>query len=70
MEQINDKYYDPISNELFKLIIDFVYKEIINQFINDDGECKATTFHLINWPILFENNNNGLLKFSFKNLLL
>jgi hypothetical protein len=48
-------------NKLFRLVVDYVYKEIINEFINNNGSCSRATFTLINWSILFDKNNNGLI---------
>ena len=47
------------SDKVFRLLVDFVYKEVINEFINNNGECKNKNFTLINWSILFDKNNKG-----------
>jgi hypothetical protein len=49
------------SNKLFRLVVDYVYKEVINEFLNNSGGCSPVTFTLINWSILFDKNNNGLI---------
>ena len=53
---------DQISNKLFRLLVDFVYKEVINDFIYNNGECKSSTISLINWSILFDKKNIGKYK--------
>ena len=50
---------DSISNKLFKLLVEFVYKETLREFVNNNGECKISTTSLINWSILFDKNKMG-----------
>ena len=46
--------------KLFKCNINFVYEELIDQFINHNGDCREATFCLINWSVLLDPNyNNG-----------
>ena len=50
------------TNKIFRFLVDFVHKELINEFIHH-GECKKSTFSLLNWPILFDSKNDGLYFF-------
>ena len=50
---------DSNSSQLFKLIVDFVYDKILNQFIDEKGDCKESTYCLINWSVLTNNTKNG-----------
>ena len=64
-QDIND-----ITNKLFRQNVDFVYEEILSQFINNNGNCKSSTFWLINWGIIFDRRNDGIKSFKknmFKN---
>ena len=45
---------------LFRLVVNFVYEELLSQFLNNNGECKESTFLLINWTSIIENSNDGL----------
>jgi hypothetical protein len=47
------------SIKLFKCNVNFVYEELIQQFINNNGNCDEATFFLINWGILFDYNNSN-----------
>ena len=47
------------SIKLFKCNVDFVYEALIQQFINNNGQCDEATFFLINWGILFDYNNSN-----------
>jgi|LakMenEpi03Aug12_release.lakeMendotaPanAssembly.Ray.scaffolds.fasta_scaffold5119049_1 hypothetical protein len=49
-----------VTNELFRQNVDFVYEEILSQFINNNGNCKSSTFWLINWGIIFDRRNEGI----------
>jgi hypothetical protein len=44
---------------IFKSNVRFVYDELINQFINDKGNCSESTFCLINWSYILDPNNEG-----------
>jgi hypothetical protein len=51
---------------IFRHLVDFVYKELIKQFLNNNGECVDSTFRLINWSVITDNLNYGIfLKFKF-----
>ena len=50
---------DETTNRLFRLVVNFVYEELLNQFINNNGHCKDSTFLLINWGSILENSNDG-----------
>ena len=44
-------------NNLFRLIVDYVYEEILKDFFNNDGECNYSTFSLINWSVIIDNKS-------------
>ena len=48
------------SNKVFRLVVNFVYEEILNQFIISNGQCSETTFSLINWNLLIGCKNKGI----------
>ena len=50
------------TNNLFKLLVNFVYETLLDQFINNNGECKYSTFSLINWNVLIDDKNEGIKK--------
>ena len=50
------------SNKVFRLLVNFVYEEILNQCTNENGECRETTYSLINWNILVDSKNKGIMK--------
>ena len=47
------------TNTLFRLVVDYVYKELLNEFINNNAVCKSSTFNLLNWSNLIENKDTG-----------
>ena len=47
------------TNKLFRLVVNFVYDELMNQFISNYGDCKSSTFCLINWDVIVNNRNSG-----------
>ena len=51
---------DQNINKLFPHLVDFVYKEMINEFLNKNGVCSESTFFLINWSVLIEKQNSGI----------
>ena len=48
-----------LTEEFFRIIVDFVYEELLHQYINQKGNCKASTFWLINWNIIIDKKNDG-----------
>jgi hypothetical protein len=47
------------SNNLFKLLVDFVYKESLTKFLTNKS-CKSSEFFsLLNWDVLSDKNNDG-----------
>jgi hypothetical protein len=61
MENKNDP-----TNKIFRYLLDFVYKELLNQFINNNGNCKCSTFQLINWSVITEKRTDGTFLKIFK----
>jgi hypothetical protein len=55
------------TNKLFRLVVNFVYDELLNQFIKNYGDCKSSTFCLINWDVLVNNRNSGNFSFCLLN---
>lgn len=47
------------SNKLFRFIVNFVYEELINQFINNNAECNSSAFWLINWNLISDKTVDG-----------
>jgi hypothetical protein len=50
---------DP-TNKIFRHLLDFVYEELLNQFINNNGDCKDSTFRLVNWLNITNYSTNGI----------
>ena len=46
------------ATKIFKSNVNFVYDELIKQFINNKGNCLESTFCLINWGYILDSNNN------------
>jgi hypothetical protein len=46
------------SIKLLKSTVNFVYNELIEEFINNNGLCKEATFTLANWSYLLDQANN------------
>ena len=55
----------PYANaiKIFNCNVNFVYEELLNQFINNNGQCDSSTYYLINWHILIDSSNNSKIKF-------
>ena len=49
----------PATNKLFQLLVDFVHDEILDQFVNNNGNCDHATFWLINWSIVIDYREDG-----------
>lgn len=47
------------QNKLFRVNVNFVYEELLNQFLNNNGDCKLSTFWLIGWGIICNPKNDG-----------
>ena len=54
-----------IEQKLFRLNVNFVYEELLNQFVNNNGDCKLSTFWLISWGIICDPKNTGKSTFFF-----
>ena len=52
---------DASTSRIFRFVVNFVYEELLNQFLNNNGECKESTYLLINWTSIVENSNDGKL---------
>ena len=53
-----------LQNNYDKIIVlgcDTITCARMDEFINNNGSCSRATFTLINWSILFDKNNNGLI---------
>jgi hypothetical protein len=44
------------TNKIFRHLLDFVYDELLNQFINNNGECEDSTLWMVN---LLDIKNDG-----------
>jgi hypothetical protein len=49
-----------VTNKLFRLLVSYVHSEIFDQFINNHGDCKFETFHLVNWSLVIDKRKDGL----------
>jgi hypothetical protein len=58
------KKKDPTC-KIFRHLIYFVCEELLNQFINNNGDCNASTFRLINWSVITDKKIDGILKFKY-----
>jgi hypothetical protein len=47
------------SNKLFKLLVDFVYKESLTKFLNNKNFKSSESLSLLNWDVLSDKNNDG-----------
>jgi len=45
------------SVEIIKLNLNYVYKELINEFVNNNGHCNDSTYNLINWHYILDTTN-------------
>ena len=43
--------------EIMKLNLNYVYKELINEFVNNNGNCNDSTYNLINWNYILDSTN-------------
>ena len=50
---------DLYASSAFKLLVNFVYEEVYDQFINNNGVCKRSTYSLINWSFITDSENKG-----------
>ena len=50
---------DVSANKIFRENLNFVYEELLNQFLNNNGYCKNSTFLLINWAVIFDDKIEG-----------
>ena len=47
------------ASSAFRLVVNFVYEEIFDQFINNNGACKRSTYSLVNWSFITDSENKG-----------
>ena len=46
------------SIKIFNYNVNYVYKELIHEFINYNGKCNDSTYYLINWEQILDSNNS------------
>ena len=57
------------SINLLKSTVNFVYNELLDEFIKNNGKCKETTVYLANWSYLLDPaNNRGMIRLAFYTL--
>ena len=54
---------DSETAAFFTFLVNFVHDNSIMQFVEQNGECLPATFHLINWHLEIDDNNNSKLSF-------
>ena len=57
------------GDSILRHTINFVYEEIMNQFLKYNGKTKKSTFWLINWGILIDEKSSGTNKFKYRDFL-
>ena len=50
---------------VFRINLNYVYKEMIHEFISNGGICKESTYNLINWPYILRFSKCIVTKFQF-----
>ena len=45
------------SKEIIEFNLNYVYDELIQQFLNNNGHCNYLTYNLINWDYILDSNN-------------
>jgi hypothetical protein len=45
------------SIKIINYNLNFVYKELIEEFIKQNGKCNNSTYNLINWDYIRDTNN-------------
>jgi hypothetical protein len=59
---MNNKQVGSITQKIFKNLVNFVYEELLNQFLNNNGDCEESTFRLVNWSIILDRKRTeGIL---------
>ena len=43
----------------FKFLVNCVYKELLNQFMNKGGKCEASTYLLINFNLVLTEDDKS-----------
>jgi hypothetical protein len=43
----NSRICELIQNKIFRVNVNFVYEELLNQFLNNNGECKLGKYFII-----------------------
>ena len=45
------------SIRIIKYSLNYVYKELIYEFLNQNGHCNNSTYNLLNWDYILDSNN-------------
>ncbi len=45
------------SIKIIKLNLNYVYEQLINEFINNNGYCNNSTYNLFNWKYILDSTN-------------
>jgi hypothetical protein len=45
------------SIKIINYILNFVYDELKEEFIKQNGNCNNSTYNLINWDYILDSNN-------------
>ena len=45
------------SIEIIKFNLNYVYQELIDEFISNKGKCNNLTYNLISWDYILKSNN-------------
>jgi hypothetical protein len=49
------------SLKIIKYNLNYVYQELIIEFINNKGHCNDSTYNLINWEYILDSDNSIIL---------
>jgi hypothetical protein len=49
------------SLKIIKYNLNYVYHELINEFINNKGHCNDSTYNLINWEYILDSDKSTRL---------
>ena len=53
-----------ISIKLIKYNLNYVYQTLINEFINNKGNCNDSTYNLINWDYILDSDNSKMIIYN------
>lgn len=45
------------SIKIIKLNLNYVYEQLIHEFIKNNGYCNNSTYNLINWKYILDSTN-------------